>query len=739
MSSLPAHPHVSARRRAALALGAALVALVAGCGPDPIAAPLAVPVLPSTAAHAVVADVDPALDALARQTVGGPTSRRALVLAPFQAELRDSLDAIVDPLERMGYVVTVLTDTAATLARFRGDSLSRYGVVYIRTLASSSEQLGIRDASGVPVNTGLPVPPPEAVLLTGHVVPADPTTLLADRPAAAGALATRLDGFLAGVPRLTALRWITGGPSDSAWAATHDVLGVGVSFIEATLPTSSQMSSALFIVNAAHGAALTADRSVFFGGLTSRVRGIATLGGWTQPQDARLSALMAERFFAALAEGRSVVDAQRAARDSTTAVWMRGGGTITASTNPAAFMLTSLGANFFVRPADSLVVGITATDARGRVVSIDSLAAGDSVRAAGVLYLDGQPVSRRVTLAATPSAPLRFDRGDMTVAGLGPFGFVATVEGGLAVAPRPVRAIARYPRRLASAAAWSYTPALGGSAASPTIVAGQTATLAPTAQDLGTGRIVPLEAYEIAMTSSDPTVLRTETDAQHRWIVRALRPGTVTVTGTLGAGGATTTQTVTVTPGPAYSALLIDSGPGVVALTEIDSVKHARYRASAYETISGARVDVTDLVTWSSGNPAVLRFDSTATDAALVGPGSAWVTATLGSLRSVRQGVVEQCVQSLQPGAYFTRVRVGATVAIPMAGYWRRTTACDPRFVTPTVGSAALMRFDSLASPRADGTRIGIYYFTALARGGTTATFTGRGGVTMRLPVTIVP
>src|SRR5205807_8951260 len=91
----------------------------------------------------VQAEVSPAGSALAAGTVGGPRSRRALILAPAQPTLQDSLGAIQGPLAAMGYDVTVVTGPAATADWFRGDTLARFGVVYIRTTASAAESLGL--------------------------------------------------------------------------------------------------------------------------------------------------------------------------------------------------------------------------------------------------------------------------------------------------------------------------------------------------------------------------------------------------------------------------------------------------------------------------------------------------------------------------------------------------------------------------------------------------------------------
>jgi len=63
-----------------------------------------------------------------------PSGTRALILAPFSSQgLGDNVDVIEGILSAAGYEVTSFKDAAADLARFRGDYLQQYDIVYIET------------------------------------------------------------------------------------------------------------------------------------------------------------------------------------------------------------------------------------------------------------------------------------------------------------------------------------------------------------------------------------------------------------------------------------------------------------------------------------------------------------------------------------------------------------------------------------------------------------------------------
>jgi hypothetical protein len=60
-----------------------------------------------------------------------PPGARALILAPFQHEFGEDLEAVAAPLRLAGFIVDVHQDQAAGIERFRGDFLSSYDLVYI--------------------------------------------------------------------------------------------------------------------------------------------------------------------------------------------------------------------------------------------------------------------------------------------------------------------------------------------------------------------------------------------------------------------------------------------------------------------------------------------------------------------------------------------------------------------------------------------------------------------------------
>ena len=62
-----------------------------------------------------------------------PPGTRAVILAPFQREFGEDLDAIAVPLRLAGFFVEVFEDEEAGLDRFRGSFLSEYDVVYVST------------------------------------------------------------------------------------------------------------------------------------------------------------------------------------------------------------------------------------------------------------------------------------------------------------------------------------------------------------------------------------------------------------------------------------------------------------------------------------------------------------------------------------------------------------------------------------------------------------------------------
>lgn len=60
-----------------------------------------------------------------------PPGARALILAPFQHELGEDLEAVAVPLRLAGFAVDIHRDAEAGLDRFRGSFLSQYDFVYI--------------------------------------------------------------------------------------------------------------------------------------------------------------------------------------------------------------------------------------------------------------------------------------------------------------------------------------------------------------------------------------------------------------------------------------------------------------------------------------------------------------------------------------------------------------------------------------------------------------------------------
>lgn len=79
---------------------------------------------------------------------------RAIILAPMQRTFGEDLGAIRAQLERGGYAVKVYADSAASLHRFRGDSLSRYRLVYISTHGTARHAFYGDTSASTVVHTG---------------------------------------------------------------------------------------------------------------------------------------------------------------------------------------------------------------------------------------------------------------------------------------------------------------------------------------------------------------------------------------------------------------------------------------------------------------------------------------------------------------------------------------------------------------------------------------------------------
>lgn len=60
-----------------------------------------------------------------------PTGTRALILAPFQREFQENLEALARPLRFAGFEVDIYADEEAGLERFRSSFLAQYDVVYV--------------------------------------------------------------------------------------------------------------------------------------------------------------------------------------------------------------------------------------------------------------------------------------------------------------------------------------------------------------------------------------------------------------------------------------------------------------------------------------------------------------------------------------------------------------------------------------------------------------------------------
>jgi hypothetical protein len=67
-----------------------------------------------------------------------PAGARALILAPFQREFGEDLEAVATPLRLAGFTVDIYHDEQAGIERFRGSFLSGYDVVYVSSHGAAS-------------------------------------------------------------------------------------------------------------------------------------------------------------------------------------------------------------------------------------------------------------------------------------------------------------------------------------------------------------------------------------------------------------------------------------------------------------------------------------------------------------------------------------------------------------------------------------------------------------------------
>jgi hypothetical protein len=124
------------RARVVTASGEAYDQLLVNWGDDRLFRDAAAGAMAASAPSSVPSAAHSMLAAAASGEVAYPKSKRALLLLPFQWEFKERYDLYVALLENAGYQVDVFLNEQATLNRFRGDFLSRYGIVYISSHGS---------------------------------------------------------------------------------------------------------------------------------------------------------------------------------------------------------------------------------------------------------------------------------------------------------------------------------------------------------------------------------------------------------------------------------------------------------------------------------------------------------------------------------------------------------------------------------------------------------------------------
>src|SRR3569833_68687 len=73
-----------------------------------------------------------------------PTSKKAIILAPYQHSFNEDIGLISFSLSNAGYSVDIYSDDLATLDKFKGDYLAQYGVIII--LAHGNYDARIKDS-----------------------------------------------------------------------------------------------------------------------------------------------------------------------------------------------------------------------------------------------------------------------------------------------------------------------------------------------------------------------------------------------------------------------------------------------------------------------------------------------------------------------------------------------------------------------------------------------------------------